>query len=66
MQTAKAGEWYNEPGGYMLLQAGEKESRRAYIDVTTDVANLDDEFKLTVKLPNSSGSESSFTYLVTK
>ncbi len=50
----------------MLLQVGEKESRRAYIDVTTDVANLDDEFKLTVKLPNSSGSESSFTYLVTK
>lgn len=62
--TEKAGEWYNDPGRNLLLMVGEKESRRAYIDVATDVKDLTADVEITFAIPNSDGTKSEFTYLV--
>lgn len=58
--------WHGNPTLYLLLSPEESESRRGYIDMPIDVDNLQDEFTLTVTLPDSSDKANSFTYLVTE
>ena len=66
MQTEKAGEWYGNPASNFLLGAGEKETRRAYVDVAADVADLTETFYLTVQIPSSDGTQASFVYEVSE
>lgn len=66
MQTEKAGEWYGSPPSNLLLGAGEKETRRAYVDVAVDVADLTETFYLTVQIPSSDGTQASFVYEVSE
>lgn len=48
----------------IMISATEKESHRAYLEVKTEVSDLNDEFAITFNLPTSNGEKESFTYLV--
>lgn len=65
-RTQEAGEWHSDPSSNFLLDAGAKESRRAYIDVAADVKDLTDDIEITFEIPNSEGKKVKFTYLVTE
>lgn len=58
--------WKSYSSGNILLQAGEKGYYRAYIDIPTDVENLDDTMELTIYLPTSKDKTESFTFVVSK
>ena len=45
---------------------GAKETRRAYIDIETEIKDLTETVELTVEIPTSSGEKSEFTYLITE
>lgn len=62
--TEKAGKWYRGGASNMLLMVGAKETRRSYVELDADIANLNDEFYLTVLVPNSKGKTESFTYYI--
>ena len=66
MKTEKAGSWYNNPGSNMHLMVGEKETRRAYIDISTDIKDMTENVEITFEIPNSDGTKTKFTYLVTE
>ena len=66
LRTEKAGEWYSNPGNNFLLLTGAKETRRAYIDISESIDNLNDDVEITVQIPNSKGKAEKFTYLVTE
>ena len=66
LHNTKAYIWYKGPGDEFSLEVGAAESRRAYVDISVDVDDLSSDFKLTVNIPTSDGTESSFTYLVTE
>ncbi len=65
LKTKKGGEWYFDPGENLLLLTGEKETRRAYIDIEATINDLSADVKITFKIPNSEGKTEAFTYLVT-
>lgn len=65
LKTKKGGEWYSDPGNNLLLLTGEKETRRAYIDIETEIKDLTEDVEITIKIPNSEGKEEAFTFLVT-
>ena len=65
LKTKKGGEWYSDPGSNLLLSTGEKETRRAYVDIDTEIKDLTSDVKITFKIPNSEGKTEEFTYLVT-
>lgn len=65
LKTKKAGEWYSDPGNNLLLLTGEKETRRARIDIEAEIKDLTADVKITFKIPNSEGKTEDFTYLVT-
>ena len=65
LRTEKAGQWYNNPGSNFLLLTGEKITRRAYIDISTDIKDLTEDVQITVKIPRSNGTTATFTYIVT-
>ncbi len=62
--TEPAEEWISGPASNMLLDVGETQSRRAYIDVSMDVTDLTDTFLLTVQVPDVGNKRVSFTYQV--
>lgn len=64
MVTEKADKWYNNPSNNFRLGIGEKETRRAYLDMNIDVDSLTDEFKMIIEVPNSDGTKTSFIYLI--
>lgn len=64
--TLKAGEWRSKVGSNFLLMAGEKETRRAYIDVAADIKDLNADVTITVAVPASDGKKTEFTYLITE
>ena len=66
LQNTKAYIWYKGPGDEFSLEVDAAESRRAYVDMSVDVDDLSSDFKLTVYIPTSDGTKSSFTYLVTE
>lgn len=66
LHNTRAYTWYKGPGDEFSLEVGAAESRRAYVDISVDVDDLSSDFKLTVKIPTSDGTKSSFTYLVTE
>lgn len=66
LKTEKAGTWYNNPGDNFLLMAGAKETRRARIDIATEIKDLTADVEITFAIPNSDGSKTKFTYLVTE
>lgn len=65
LKSKKGGEWYSDPGNNLLLLTGEKETRRAFIDIETEIKDLTEDVEITVKIPNSEGKEESFTFLIT-
>ena len=65
-QTEKANTWYRKPSINLLLQAGGKETRRAYLDMSVDVGTLKDEFKFIVDVLNADGTTESFVYLISE
>lgn len=65
LKTKKGGEWYSDPGNNLLLLTGEKETRRARIDIETEIKDLTEDVEITIKIPNSEGKEEEFTFLVT-
>ncbi len=65
LKSKKGGEWYTDPGNNLLLLTGEKETRRAYIDIETEIKDLTEDVEITIKIPNSEGKEEAFTFLVT-
>lgn len=66
LSTQKGGKWYNNPGRNLLLMVGEKETRRARIDIAADIKDLTADVEITFSIPNSDGSKTEFTYLVTE
>lgn len=65
LRTEKGGEWYNDPGSNFLLMTGEKQTRRAYIDISVSIEDLEEDVLITFAIPKSNGSTEKFTYLVT-
>ena len=65
LKNKKAGEWYSDPGSNLLLLVDEKETRRARIDIETEITDLTADVEITFKIPNSEGKKEEFTYLVT-
>lgn len=66
MKTEKAGKWYNYPSNNFNLSVGEKGTRRAYIDISTDIKDLTEDVEITFAIPNSDGTKTKFTYLITE
>ena len=66
MKTKKAGEWYSGPSNNLLLSAGERETRRAHVDVGADIKDLNSDVEITFAIPTSDGNRTEFTYLVTE
>lgn len=66
LRTEKAGDWYNYPSTNLRLMTGEKITRRAYIDVAADIKDLTTDVEITIAIPNSDGSKTKFTYLVSE
>ena len=63
--TKKANHWYNDLiSDETLLLVGEKQSRRAYIDVPADLINSNEDIKITFAIPTSTGENKEFTYLI--
>jgi hypothetical protein len=65
LETRGAGEWYSNPASNLFLLTGEKETRRAFIDIDTEITNMSEDIEITFKIPNSEGKKEAFTYLVT-
>lgn len=65
LEKRQGNKWYKDPGNNLLLLTGEKETRRAYIDIETNVNDLTSDVEITFKIPNSEGKTEEFTYLVT-
>lgn len=63
MYTDEAGVWHSGPSGNMYVGAAEKESRRAYADISVETASLTDGFLLRVSVPSSEGKVE-FTYQI--
>lgn len=58
-------EWENIVGlSNLLLQSGEQETRRCYIDIPVEVSSLDDSFKLIFHLPTSDGKTNDYVYKI--
>lgn len=51
---------------HFVLEPETPETYRSYIDIPVDAESLSDDFILTVNLPTSDGSISSFSYLITQ
>lgn len=66
MKTEKAGEWYSGPAVNLRMDAGEKATRRAYVDVAADVKDLTADVEITFAIPNSDGSKTEFAFLVSE
>ncbi len=66
IETKKGGEWYNGPSINLLLSVGEKETRRACIDISTEIKDLTEDVVIAFAIPNSDGSKTEFTYLITE
>ena len=58
--------WKSYSSSNILLEVGATVKYRAYIDISTDVENLDNTFELTFYLPNSSGKTNDYTFIVNK
>lgn len=65
LKTKNAGEWYSDPGNNLLLMTNEKETRRARVEIETEIKDLTADVEITFKIPNSEGKKEEFTYLVT-
>lgn len=57
-------QWERYNSSNVLLIAGEAYYYRCYIDIPTDVQNLDDDFYLVFSLPTSNGKTQDFKFLV--
>lgn len=53
-------------GWYFVLEVGEAKQYRSFIDVPVEATDLSDDFCLFAELPNSDGTTTTFTYLVTQ
>ena len=62
LRTYSANTWYSNPSKNLFMAAGSTETRRSSLEITTEVENLNDEFYLTVSVPNSEGKKEKFTY----
>ncbi len=51
---------------HFVLEPGVAETYRSYIEIPVEADNLTDDFVLTVNLPASDGSTTSFSYLITQ
>ncbi len=58
--------WDSYSGTNLLLQAGTKTYFRAYIDVPTEVKDLEDTIEVIITLPASDGKNKEFSFVVTK
>lgn len=58
--------WSSYSSSNVLLLAGKKEYYRAYVDISTDVKNLDDTLELTIYLPTSEGKNKAFKYVISE
>lgn len=56
--------WERFNSDNVLLIAGEEYHYRCYVDISTDVEDLNDDFYLTLSLPTSGGKTQDFTFLV--
>jgi len=66
LNTYAPGQWHSCTGiSNFLLGAGEKETRRGYVEISAEVTDLDAPVELTVSVPNSEGKKEKFTYVVT-
>ncbi len=63
--TIHANQWYSDVTSNMLLQVGESQTRRVYLDVAEEITDLTTPFSFTVQIPNSDGEKEEFTYQVT-
>ncbi len=66
IRTEKAGEWYNNSVTGVLLMTGAKETRRSRIDMAVEIKDLTEDVEITFSIPNSDGTNTAFTYLVTE
>ena len=62
--TIHANQWYSDVTSNMLLQVGESQTRRVYLDVAEEITDLTTPFSFTVQIPNSDGEKEEFTYQV--
>lgn len=62
LRTYSSNTWYSNPSKNLFLAPGEIETRRSSLEIATEVENLNDEFYLTVSVPNSEGKKEKFTY----
>lgn len=58
--------WESYISDNILMLPGEKEYYRAYFDIPVDVQDLEQDVELIIYLPNSSGKQKAFTFVVTK
>lgn len=58
--------WDSYKSANILLNVGEVVKYRAYIDIPTEVENLNDSFELSFYLPNSNGETNCYTFIVTE
>lgn len=65
LKTKKAGEWYSNSSSNLLLMPDEKETRRARVEIETEIKDLTADVEITFKIPNSEGKNEEFTYIVT-
>lgn len=60
--TILPNQWYQST--IMWLEVGETATARLYFDIPTDVENLTEGYTLSFALPNSDGTETTFSYYV--
>lgn len=58
------GEWHEYQSMNVLLMAGQTRSYRCYLDIPVEIADLEDDFTVSITLP-SSGQSETFSYAVT-
>ncbi len=66
MHTEKPGQWRSNPLSNLRMEVGEKVTRRAYVDIAADIKDLNSDVQIVFSIPNSDGTKTEFTYLVTE
>lgn len=67
IETIEPNVWHEFDLNYYSvgLEVGDTETRRFYVDIPTDVESLTDDFSVIISIPNSDGTKTEFTYLIT-
>ena len=67
IETIEPNVWHEFDLNYygVGLEVGDTETRRFYVDIPTDVESLTDDFSVIISIPNSDGTKTEFTYLIT-